>query len=72
MVQQDQISLMNETVFKNYDKIERLENELNMLRKLYVGKRNLSIARAVYIDIPPSTLSSIPDDQKRLPWPDWT
>ena len=69
MVQQDQISLMNETIFKNFDRIERLENELNMLRN--VGTRNLSFVRAVTIDIPPALLSSNTDVQKRNPWPDW-
>ena len=69
MVQQDQISLMNETIFKNFDRIERLENELNMLRN--VGKKNLSFARAVNIDIPPALLSNNTDNQKRYPWPDW-
>ena len=33
MVQQEQISLMNEATFKYLDKIKRLENELDKVRK---------------------------------------
>ena len=66
MVQEDQISLMNEAIFKYLDKIESLENELNNVKKSH----NLSFIRAVNIDIPPATLSSKTELQMMQPWPD--
>ena len=41
MVQQDQISLMNEATFKYLDKIKSLENELDKVRKTLNGNYNL-------------------------------
>ena len=66
MVQEDQISLMNEAIFKYLDKIESLENELNNVKKLH----NLSFMRAVNIDILPAILSSKTELQMMKPWPD--
>ena len=71
MVQQDQISLMNEAIFKYLDKIEYLEKELSNLRKSHNRNHNLSFMRAVNIDIPPTVILEKTENQKRHPWPDW-
>ena len=69
MVQQDQISLMNEVHFKYLEKIERLEKQLN-IQKLKNGKSRLAFKRAVNIDIPPAIICSKKDNQKKHNWPD--
>ena len=67
MVQQDQISLMNEIHFKYLEKIERLENQLN-IKKLKNGRSRLAF---VSIDISPAIVCSENDYKKKHPWPDW-
>ena len=71
MVQQDQISLMNEAIFKYLDKIEYLEKELSSLKKSHNGNYNLSFMRAVNIDIPPTVKMGKTEYQMKHPWPDW-
>ena len=71
MVQQDQISLMNEAIFKYLDKIACLEKELSKFRKSQNGNYSLSCMRAVNIDIPPTVILEKTENQKRQPWPDW-
>ena len=71
MVQQDQISLMNEALFKYLDKIKYLEDELSKFRKSQNGNYNLSFIQPVNIDIPPSVILGKTENQKRHPWPDW-
>ena len=55
MVQQDQISLMNEIHFRYLENIERLEKQLN-IQKFKNCKSRLAFKRAVNIDIPPVLL----------------
>ena len=69
MVQQDQISLMNEIHFKYLEKIERLENQLN-IKKLKNDRSRLAFVQAVSIDIPPAIVCSKNDYKKKPPWPD--
>ena len=69
MVQQDQISLMNEIHFRYLENIERLEKQLN-IQKFKKCKSRLAFKRAVNIDIPPVITCSKNDYQKQHNWPD--
>ena len=71
MVQQDQISLMNEAYCEKLDKIGKLETELQILTNFYDDRRkSLIFARVVNIDIPPALPSSKIESMKKHPWPD--
>ena len=69
MVQQDQISLMNEIHFRYLENIERLEKQLKS-QKFKNCKSRLAFKRAVTIDIPPVITCSKNDYQKQHNWPD--
>ena len=60
---EDQTSMLNETIFKNFDKMDKLENELAYLKKTIEARRSrLSFRKVFSLDIPPSP---IPGHQSR-------
>ena len=71
LVLEDQVSLMNETMFKNFDTIDRLKNELDAFKKHSAKKRgNLSFRNVVNLDIPPHHhTNESRADVGSSPWP---
>ena len=72
LVAEDQAALLNETIFKNFNTIDRLKKELDQFRKYYAKKKNfLSFRNIVNVNISPTypVFPSPTNDSSKHPWP---
>ena len=77
LVMEDQSSILNETIFRNFDIIDRLRKELDAFKMYYAKKRtNLSFGNIVNVDVPPthhgnsSPTEEVLQPYYKNPWPD--
>ena len=72
IVQQDQIALINDAYLEKLERIEKLENELQVLQIYHQNRRkSLVFTRAVNIDILPAVLNCKCNPMQKHPWTDF-